>query len=264
MRPYVDVSLKPHRWGPSEGRLGESDVKKRQNKLNKDKDSNGGLQSVTPPTLWCVFLQKEFTIKYIFWCRRMILGFYSLRHCSQSRKSGLYGSVRCSGLHRDFLPELFWVKEANSGLRTFSLFSTNNRETVKDTLSPDLCQPFNLARAARECLCDHEEQVSVFYAFCVEQPVERQWWIFIPLRSPCSAGSGASIKFCWRSREHTVSSFHSPAARCRSWWCWWSRTDSGWWRSCFPSSRNLPREHHLQQNRFQVVRVVPIYSSIQE
>ena len=31
--------------------MDESDVKKRQNKLNENKESNGGLESMTPSTL---------------------------------------------------------------------------------------------------------------------------------------------------------------------------------------------------------------------
>lgn len=46
--------------------------------------------------------------------------------------------------------------------------------TIKDTLCPDLCQSFHLTRAARQRLGNHEEEVGVFYPFCVEKPVERQ------------------------------------------------------------------------------------------
>lgn len=42
-----------------------SEMKKRQNKLNKEKDSYGGLQSMTPSTLWRVFLQRELKIDFV-------------------------------------------------------------------------------------------------------------------------------------------------------------------------------------------------------
>lgn len=136
--------------------------------------------------------------------------------------------------------------------------------SIKDTLCPDLCQSFYLTRAARERLGHHEEQVGVLYPFSVEQPVARQWWIVSPLRTPWSAGTGASLNSADAQGKPTVSSFHSPAARCRSWWCLWSRTDFGWWHSCFPSSQNLPREDHLEQKRLHVVTVVLISSNNQE
>lgn len=41
----------------------------------------------------------------------------------------------------------------------------------KDTLCPDLRQPFYLAGAAGERLSDHKEEVGVFYPLCVEQPM---------------------------------------------------------------------------------------------
>lgn len=56
------------------GKVGWSDAKMRQNKLNKDKDSNGGLQSMSPSTLWCIFLQKEFTVNYNSQHKLEILG----------------------------------------------------------------------------------------------------------------------------------------------------------------------------------------------
>lgn len=115
----------------SGGGLDESEVKKRQNKLNKDKDSNGGLESMTPSTLWCIFLQKR-VHNQISIPRQMqgslVLRVYSLRHYSQSRKWGLYDSVRCSELHTDFLPELFLVKGANSDPGVFFTFGTNMPE----------------------------------------------------------------------------------------------------------------------------------------
>lgn len=58
MWPTVDLSLNPKRWKMSEGVLHVSEMKKRQNELNKEKDSYGGLQSMTPSTLRCVFLQR--------------------------------------------------------------------------------------------------------------------------------------------------------------------------------------------------------------
>lgn len=57
MRPSVDLSLNPKRWKMSEGAVHMSEMKKRQKELNKEEDSYGGLQSVTPSTLWRVFLQ---------------------------------------------------------------------------------------------------------------------------------------------------------------------------------------------------------------
>jgi len=47
-------------------------------------------------------------------------------------------------------------------------------------------------------------------------------------------------------KTHTVSSSHSPAARCRSLWCLWSRIGFGWSRSCFPLSQSLQQGHRLK------------------
>ncbi len=96
-------------------------------------------------------------------------------------------------------------------------------EHEKDTLRPDLCQSLYLTRAAGERLSDHKEEVGVFYPLCVEQPMKD------------SDGGLASFMLCFQCsylstnmlqthsadapEKLTVSSFHSPAARCRSWWC---------------------------------------------
>lgn len=64
--------------------------------------------------------------------------------------------------------------------------------------------------------------------------------------------------FCWE--ELTVSSFHSPAACCRSWWCWWSRTGCGWSHSCSASSQSLRPGRHLRVKHNQIVG----YSSLDE
>lgn len=67
--PSVDPSLYPERWKMSVRVLHVSEMKKRQNKLNKEKDSYGRLQSVTPSALWRVFLQRKFTINTRFFAR---------------------------------------------------------------------------------------------------------------------------------------------------------------------------------------------------
>lgn len=77
-RLTFDVTLRssePTQMGNVVGKVGRSDVKMRQNELNKDKDSNGGLQSVSPSTLRCIFLtKKEFTIKNNFQYKLKVLG----------------------------------------------------------------------------------------------------------------------------------------------------------------------------------------------
>lgn len=53
-------------------------------------------------------------------------------------------------------------------------------------------------------------------------------------------------------RCDTWSSCRSPEAHWRSWWCWWSRTGSGWSRSCCCLWLLFPQQkHHLQHNSAQ-------------
>lgn len=91
-------------------------------------------------------------------------------------------------------------------------------ECEKDTLCPDLCQSLNLTRAAGERLSHHKEEISVVYPLCVEQPVgESDEYLAnfmqrVQVQVTLTYSADAPEK-------HTVSSFHSPAACCRSWWC---------------------------------------------
>lgn len=114
----------------------------------------------------------------------------------------------------------------------------------KDTLCPNLRQPLDLTGAARQRLGHHEQQVCVLDAFGVKQAVGDSdgcsaRFVSTPLQEINVAAAAAAEK-------PTVSSFHSPAARCRSWWCLWSRTGSEWSHSCSPWSQKLQPGYRLQ------------------
>lgn len=76
---------------------------------------------------------------------------YSLRHYSQSRKWGLFDSVRCSELHMDFLPELFWVKGANSDPHVSFTCGTNTRVNMPEHKGYTLSWPASVFLSRMSC-----------------------------------------------------------------------------------------------------------------
>lgn len=102
---------------------------------------------------------------------------YSLRHCSQSTRSGPSGTSRCSALRTDSPPRLFEFRVKRScGRGNGALISpdtnTHRRSSSaeRDTLRLDLRQPLDLTRAAGQRLRHHQQQVGVFDALGVEEP----------------------------------------------------------------------------------------------